>query len=483
MICVVIKGPSYAEVHSQISQASNIANLVELRLDLFEKLDFITLEKIKKSFSIPMIFTLRKNHQEESARQKDILRLLEIQPDYLDLESDVPDDFFAKIHSHYLKTKLILSYHNFFETPRNLKTLLNEMIQKPAWGYKIAVTAKNAIDGLRLMCFAKTSAKNLIAISMGSHGKISRIIGSPLTYACLSEEQSTAAGQLSTKILLERYRYPKLTSETSLYGLIGDPVDQSISDETHNHFFETQNLNAVYVKIPVKATELKEFLALAKKVPFKGLSVTMPLKESILPFLDQIDDQAAKIGAVNTLVLHEKKWIGFNTDGIGALNVVEKETSVKGKRVVIIGAGGAAKAIAFEMHRKGAFLTFACRDKKKAQLLAMQYHGQAFDLTEIDKVKLHYDIIINCIPHEMPIKNFFAETLVMDIKTKPKNTLFLRHALKNRCKVIYGYQMFVEQALYQFKLWFTSSFFNHSHRQILIDKSLKSLENKLKKSL
>ncbi len=229
------------------------------------------------------------------------------------------------------------------------------MQKTPAFFYKIAVTAKNCLDALRLVCWAKKSDGKLIAISMGSHGQVSRIFGpitgSPITYAALEEDQKSAPGQLSAKTLIERYHHRSLNLHTALYGLIGDPVDQSISDKTHNSLITACGLNAQYVKVQVCPAELSDFLQFAKKLPFQGLSVTMPLKEHILPFLDDIDPQAFDIGAVNTILFEKSKIFGFNTDGTGALNAIEKECQVKNKRIVIIGAGGAAKAIAYEAHR------------------------------------------------------------------------------------------------------------------------------------
>ena len=202
---------------------------------------------------------------------------------------------------------------------------------------------------------------NVIAISMGTHGQISRILApifrNPITYASLAEELQSAPGQLSAELLLNRYHYASLRPHTSLYGLIGDPIDKSISDATHNALFHHLGLNAVYVKMVVKAEELPEFFHFAKQLPFKGLSVTMPLKESVLPHLDHIDSKARNIRAVNTLVFDEGMISGFNTDGIGALNAIEQVKPVKNQRVVLLGAGGSAKAIADEAHQPGAQLT------------------------------------------------------------------------------------------------------------------------------
>jgi len=461
MICVVIKGPTFEEAHHQISKALEYADLVELRLDLFEILDLEALKSLQTHFSIPMIFTLRS----QSKRLEDIRSLAALKPQYLDLEEETPPYFIAEIASQYPAVKLILSYHHFEATPEDLEGIYFEMKKTPAYFYKVAVTAQNSLDAMRLIFWAKESDDKLIAISMGSHGQISRIlspmIGCPITYAALEEGGEVAPGQLSAKILIDRYHHRSLNLETTLYGLIGDPVSQSISHETHNRFMSAQGLNAVYIKMQVKAEELTDFLDYAKRLPFCGLSVTMPLKERILSLLDEIDSQAAAIGAVNTLLLKKGKTFGYNTDGIGALNAIESEFLVRGKRMVIIGAGGASKAIAYEAIHRGALVTIINRDSTKAFQMAKRLQCVGKGLEDMaDCAKAGYDILINCTPVSMPIdpQYILPHVLVMDITTKPKETMLLQHAMRKNCQIVYGYKMFVEQAKGQFDLWFKDKF-------------------------
>ena len=427
MIVVAIKGPSIQEAKMQIAKAVTLrADLVELRLDLLDPWNVDDLKDIRGSFPIPMIFKVKKD-------------LPEVMPEYIDSEYGLklPEE-----------TRLILSHHNFEETP-DLETLYEEMKKTPADFYKIAVTPKNTIDALRILLFSK-SKKDVIAIGMGPYGEMTRILASPFTYASLDDSQKTAPGQLAIQAMLQKYRCHTINQETLLYGLIGDPVDKSISDETHNCFMESMGINAVYLKMQVTVSELPEFLSLAKKM-FSGLSVTMPLKEAILPFLDEIDSEAERIGAVNTILIQEGKLFGFNTDGKGALNAIEKELSVSGKHVVILGAGGAAKAIGFESMNRGAIVTIINRDAAKAGEVARR-----FSCISSHSMPNAYDILINCTP-AFPIAehDILKSAIVMDITTKPKDTPFLMAAKSKGCQIIYGYKMFLEQANYQFKYWFT----------------------------
>lgn len=488
MICVVIKGPTFEEARQQISKAIAYADLVELRLDCFHSLDLAALKILRSHFSIPMIFTLRSQSQggsytqSEENRLTDIRHLIELKPEYLDLENHVSACFITEISSQYPEIKLILSYHNFIETPEDLERIYQEMQKIPAVFYKIAVTAKNCLDALRLMCWTKKADDKLIAISMGSYGQFSRILGKvmecPITYAALEEDQKSAPGQLSATTLIERYHHRSLNSHTTLYGLIGDPVNQSISDETHNSLLMACGIDAVYVKIQVSPSELSDFLQFAKQLPFHGLSVTMPLKEHVLPLLDEIDSQALCCGAVNTLLFEEGKILGFNTDGAGALNAIEREYQVRDKRIVIIGAGGATKAIAYEAHRRGGLVTIVNRDERKAFQVAEGLHciGKGLDYMATC-AETGYDILINCTPSPLPIASDYIlpQAIVMDITTKPKETAFLKLAMEKGCPIIYGYRMFIEQALGQFNLWFKNHFDIQKSRNILEKKSIDCL--------
>lgn len=482
MICLVIKGPTFADAQQQILKAvANGADLVELRLDNFASLDLTALKKLRADFRIPMIFTLRSELQggsyqkSEESRLKAILKLAKLKPEYIDLEYHVPSDFSKEIAKHP-EIKLILSYHNFQKTPENLEGLYQEIKKIPAHFYKIAVMPHSSTDALRLICWAK-QFKNLIAISMGANGQISRILApvmhSPFTYASLDESLSTAPGQLSPQTLIEKYRYRSITPKTKIFGLIGDPVDKSISDDTHNELMSQLSLDAVYLKMQVPPAELAGFIQYAKKLPFSGLSVTMPLKEQILALLDEIDPKAKAIGAVNTLVFKEGKIFGFNTDGMGALNAIEESMPVKGKRIIFLGAGGAAKAIAYEAKQRGGLVTVLNRDKARVLALAQQLGCAGGGLNEMPDA---YDLLINCTP-AMPIdpKYILPSATAMDIVTKPKQTEFLKHAQEKGCKIIYGYQMFIAQAIEQFHLWLNID--RRQCKQILETSALKNVNS------
>ncbi len=465
MICIPINGPTYQEAQEQIQQAIQWADWIELRLDCFESVDIEKIKALCSTFSIPKIFTLRSRaegghycHSEEN-RLKDIDFLAQLDPDFFDLESSIDQSFLEQFLKDFPQTRVILSSHNFEKMPEDLESLYQEMKKKMnAFAYKIAVKANHLSETLRLISWAKNKGSHLIAISMGKDGEISRIL-SDFTYASLDDDRQSAPGQIPAPILINRYRYKDLSANKKIYGLIGDPVEQSISHLTHNFLLKKLNIDAFYIKMVVKPFELQECLGFFKDLPFCGLSVTMPLKECILPFLDVIDPIAKEIGAVNTLLFKEGQVLGYNTDCFGALNAIENKMAVKEKRVVLIGAGGAAKAIAYEVVKRGAKLTIVNRNYAKAKALADRFKCNAKDFHEMsDCAKEGYDILINCTPLPLPIdpKNILPGALVMDINTRPRETLFLIKAKELNCNIIYGEEMFFEQALGQFKMWFPS---------------------------
>jgi 3-dehydroquinate dehydratase/shikimate dehydrogenase len=429
MLFTVIIGPTYDNAKSQILQANDLADGIELRLDLLESLSEEEKETLYKSSTLPIIL----NSGGESQT----------------IQSDT-------------SSMTICSHHNFEEVPKNLEQLLGDTLKTPADIYKIAALGHSTLDALQMLLFMKEKTSQgikLSAICMGEKGQVSRILapvfGSAINYAAL--DQPNAPGQLKISELSEIYHYFSLNKETSVYGLIGSPIVQSPSQITHNAFFRKNGLNAVYVKMQIEKEELASFFDLAKKLGIKGLSVTIPLKEAVLPFLDEIDPLAQEIGAVNTIVFEKGRMKGYNTDAAGALDPIETKLPVRGKKVVLLGAGGSAKAIAYEAKRRGAQLIIVARTVERAQVMVEKLGARLMTFEEMGTLfKEGYDILINTTPEATPIAwdHIRHGCVVMDINTKHRDTPFLQEALNRGCTVVYGYEMFMNQASGQFRLWF-----------------------------
>ena len=285
--------------------------------------------------------------------------------------------------SHIDPSKLILSYHNFEKTPDNLEEILQTMLKvSSAKFYKIATMARSSLDALRMLRFVKEHS-DVIGLCMGTLGQLTRIlapvVGSQIMYA---SHTNSILGQLSLEALLEIYHFRSLARKTRIYALIGDPVSQSLGHLYHN--MEMQGVG-VYCKIPIKSSELSSFFQHIRDLPFGGLSVTMPHKEAVIPFLDEIDNEAKEIGAVNTIGFKKGKLVGTNTDAKAAFQLLG---NVRGKTVLVLGAGGAGRAIIYAAKKRGADIFVWNRTREKAEKLAKEF-GCKWGIPK------KYDILVN----------------------------------------------------------------------------------------
>lgn len=235
--------------------------------------------------------------------------------------------------------------------------------------------------------------------------------------------------------------------------LIGNPVDKSISHVTHNEIFKKSNFDAVYEKRLICMERLEEEVAELKKIDYAFLAVTMPLKERIIPFLDEYDGE---IGSVNTIEVRDGRWIGHNFDGIGCLNAIEQVETVCGKRVLVLGAGGAARAAIFEAKKRGATVFVYNRTYERAERVAYQ-----FSVHPLKRIDTFFDVIIQAtsacmVKSEIPIDSQWlnSETIVMEMVYNPQYTLLAQESLKKGARVVFGYEMFAELSFAQFELIF-----------------------------
>ena len=251
-----------------------------------------------------------------------------------------------------------------------------------------------------------------------------------------------------------------------VYGVIGDPIEHSLSPVMHNAAFEALGLDAIYLAFRVAEHELGDAIRGAKSLGIAGLNVTIPLKEKALAFVDA-DDVATRIGAINTIAFTSGTPTGYNTDGIGALTVLkERVGEIRGKEVLILGAGGAARAIAFYLDAEGARLTIANRTEDRAAMLASSLHNAGFISLSEDELKRHIrdaDILINTTPVGMyprvdatlvNARMMHPELVVFDIVYNPAETKLLREAKKAGVQtIIEGVKMLVYQGAASFRIW------------------------------
>ena len=357
---------------------------------------------------------------------------------------------------------LIVSFHDFHAT-RKLEETLEKMLKIPADFYKVVTTATTLSDNVAMMKFLQTQSDKhaLIGLCMGEQGIISRVLsvraGSVFTFGAVNADLKTAPGQVSAGDLHGTYRIDQVDAATRIYGVAGDPIGHSLSPVIMNTALRRENVNAVY--LPLHAKTLKDLIHCAREIPLHGLSITMPYKQAILPYLDNTDAHTAKIGACNTVVRgQEGKLYGFNTDIAGIVRPLEQRLAIEGAKVLVLGAGGAARAAVFGLKERGAEVWIWNRTSAKGQKLARQ--AKAHSIPRAGLGKIVFDAIVNATPvgmgntRDCPLKDEEIQArVVFDMVYDPVETRLLQVARAKGIAVIPGIEMFVQQAARQFEIW------------------------------
>lgn len=360
------------------------------------------------------------------------------------------------------RASLILSFHDFHAT-KKIEATFAKMQQFSADYYKIVTTATNLADNVAMMKFLEQTRNthSVIGVCMGEQGLISRILslraGSLWTFAAASPGEETAPGMITAKMLQDVYRIEQVDTATRIYGVAGDPVSHSLSPQMMNAAFRRENVNAVYLALHAKA--VSDLLKCVQEIPIHGLSITMPYKEEIVRHLDNSDTLTQKTGACNTLVrAQDGKLYGFNTDVTGIVQPLEQRMSLAGAKVLVLGAGGAARAAVFGVKARGAEVYILNRSSAPAQKLARQ--AKAKVLKRSDLKKFSFDVIINATPVGMsdpkasPLNEKESKAkFVLDMVYTDAETRFARLARAQGATVIPGSEMFVYQGARQFEIW------------------------------
>jgi 3-dehydroquinate dehydratase / shikimate dehydrogenase len=471
MICVAIgRGRHRHMIAEHRHLVSQGAKLVELRLDYIN--GQINLKRLTAERPCPVIITIRRDvdggkwRGSEQERQMILRQAIVDGVDYVDLEEDV-----AKTIRRYGKTKRIVSYHDFRQTPEDLSAIYARLAALDADVVKLATMANSPHDNLRMMQLVQSAKTPTIGICMGDLGTPSRILcrrfGSPFTYASFHHERLLAPGQLSYEQMVNVYHYEQVEKDTAVLGVIADPIGHSLSPLIHNTALRQANVNAVYVPFRVPAEHLDQFLTDAREWGIRGLSVTIPHKETVLKRLTKFDPAVKGIGAANTLVFESDDLIGYNTDFRAAVDSLERAVrgpqtggGLEGKTALVLGAGGAARAMAYGLKRFGSSVVISGRTAKRAHALAASLGCETIDWH--NRHGISPNIVINASPvgmhpnvDETPYdKNHLNPSVVVfDMVYNPENTLLIKEARGQGCTVVTGVEMFVRQASLQFKLF------------------------------
>jgi 3-dehydroquinate dehydratase / shikimate dehydrogenase len=476
-LCAVVAARAAAEAIRQLKvapSASKAAQVIELRLDFLSSRAGIgrLLGWVARQPKTPILIAtcrrLQAGGRFKGSVDEEITvlkRAVEAGCRWCDVEIETAE----RIASGQLKKELaparvLVSAHDFRRLPQNLPALVARLEACGGDAIKIAAACRSLADASRLFELARGRA-DLVAIPMGDEMLAARVLalrqGSALAYAPVS--QSTAPGQIPFDEIERVYRLKRRFGEatgihrqTSVYGVVADPVGHSLSPLMHNAGFAARHKDAVY--LPFRVGNLSDFIAAIRPLGIAGFSVTIPHKERILRYLDDCDPLAAEIGAVNTVVVRGGKLCGYNTDFIGVLRAMERCLPLASSRVLLLGAGGAARAAAFALARAGAAVSIWARRPQRAHALAHAMGGKAIDGVELERES--FDAVVNCTPVGMhPRGGSLLRSrelncrLVMDLIYRPRKTELLRRAERRGIETISGVDMFLAQGIAQWELW------------------------------
>jgi 3-dehydroquinate dehydratase/shikimate dehydrogenase len=464
LICASIRASGTDEAVRLLHRAKKEgAHLAELRADLIPGLD---LERVLSAKPLPVIVTARPAWEGGRWAGDETERILLLHQagrsgaDYIDLEfkayKDLPD----------LTARVIVSYHDFDRVPSNLEATVRKMEMLSPYAIKVACRPGSTREMLELAKLRTSTLRSVVA--MGEWGEPLRILygrqGSLMTYASIDEGSETAPGQIPLAELSRLYRADRVTEATGIYAVVGNPVSHSKGPRLWNRAFEELGIDGCYVRAPLD--DAAQLRPLVSTLALSGLSVTVPYKQAVLPLLDEVDPVADRIGAVNTIVPKEGILKGYNTDWIGALRAIEEgcekefgSRSLAGRKVLVFGAGGTARAALYGMMSAGARAIVANRDWDRASDLAAEFGAEAVPLEAVEQI-VDPEVVVNATSVGMspngdasivPRSLLRPGQVCFDAVYTPEETRFLREAEEAGARTVSGARMFVLQAAEQFR--------------------------------
>lgn len=465
MLCMVLTGRTIEENLQQVATNRPYLSLVELRLDLLAEGEADKAVEFPTLIDLPVILTCRRHSDGGAYRgaEKERLALLQRVSQgkfaYIDLEDDLKRGAFEE-QLRQRKVEIIRSYHDFEKIPADF---FHRAAKIAARGEipKLAVTPTSISDLITLFRSQQELAdiQQKIIVGMGEYGVPARILykrlGSMLSYC---SNDAIAPGQLTAQIMSELYRSEQVDQQTKIFGVIGNPISQTNSPHIHNPALQAIKFNAIYV--PFLVDSVRSFFALAELLPISGFSVTVPFKQAILPYLGKITREVKHIGSCNTVVRSKNLWSGTNTDYYGfvepLLDAIEAKTL---QSALVVGAGGAARAVVWALRNYGCKVTILNRTLEKAKQLASETMS-AYDTLENAHLYHGVDLVVQTTTVGMagdvagdPIPSFIfsGREIFYELIYKPRETELLRRAVEAEASIVYGIEMLLRQAKLQFE--------------------------------
>jgi len=448
------------------------ADLIELRLDFIAKApDFKRLMAEKRC---ELMATVRRPADggrwsgSEDAR-KMLLRQCIVSGgfEWVDLEADIAGEI-----RRYKNVKRVVSYHNTREVPDDIESIYATMCEQDADVVKLAVAARCLADNRRVLDLVRKATKPTVAFCTGDLGVCSRLmgpaLGSPFVYAAFNKERGIAPGLPSFQEVRGVYHFERVNCESKIYAVVGDPIGHSHSPLVHNAAFAHDGVNALYVPIWVPRGQFADCLRSFDGL-VSGYSVTIPHKESAAHEARTRDRTVDETHAANTLIQGEAGLKAYNTDYQAFLDSLY--TGLKGGAagappdlhkvpVLILGAGGMARAAAHALAKVGCTLWISSRSHDRADKLAAEVGGESLDWKARHKEGCR--IAINCTPvgmhpnvDESPLHSSYLrpELLVFETVYVPETTLLVKEARARNSTVVTGVDLFVRQAGLQYLLF------------------------------
>ena len=465
MLCVSLMPGTTDEALRGLADAALKADLAELRLDAMHEFD---LPRLLAAPPCPVIVTYRPKREgglyegPEEARLEALRQAARLGARYIDVEHDA-----LAALGDVPPAKVIVSYHNHERTPDDLADIHARLARTGAAVVKVAALARHILDTAPVLRILRDARVPTIALSMGPRGLLTRILapkfGALLTYAAAGSGPEAAPGQVSAEDMRGLYRVDRIGPQTRVYGVVADPVGHSLSPRIHNAAFAALGLDAVYLPLWVEG-DPAAFVRAMREFAFDGYSVTIPHKEAVMAAADEIEPTARQIGAVNTLLRRpDNTLFATNTDwtaGLAAIEAVVGRTWLRGKRALMVGAGGVGRAMAFALKHRDAHVTLADIDAARAKTLAIEVGAKVCPIQDLAGQAC--DILLNCTPigmHPMtdaspaPRRMLHKGLVVYDAVYNPPQSRLLREARAAGCRTVPGIDHFVRQAVEQFELW------------------------------
>jgi shikimate dehydrogenase/3-dehydroquinate dehydratase type I len=486
VICIPITAERQAGALREIEAVAHHADVVEIRMDLIRDGDLRTLMDAARKCPEPakILVTNRPGRNREDAGERERIAVLKeavfLGADFVDIELGVTEplrqEILSAIRGRDNRTMLIVSHHDFNKTPseKSLKEIFHACVGAGADIVKIVTWASCPEDNLKilnLIRYVRRKGRNIIAFCMGNRGRMSRItapsLGSFLNFAVLERGSESAPGQLTVKEMRRVMTVIENAApvgeshpagESRIFALFGNPVNQSLSPLMHNETLAKMNIAGTYVPFCVK--DLESAVRGVRGMDIGGVSVTIPFKVSIMAYLDEIDGDAVKIGAVNTLVNDNGRLRGCNTDWMGLVQSLEDVLDIEGKVFAILGAGGTARAAIYGILKKGGIPLVLNRNMEKAASLAREWGCPFLPLHEAGNASA--DCLVNTTSVGMmpdtersPVDGNILKKfpVVVDVIYNPLRTKLLRDAEAAGCVTVPGLDMFVYQGAEQIRLW------------------------------